>query len=148
MKVKGNDVVGSYKILLSMIYFPITTSLHTVILYKCLRKFTELEPNKCLKYCLLVPLLMPLYAFFLVKSYDSFGRSFTKLKLLFLRLFRRSIYTEFNNKKKELSQKIIELVDKYGGEVIEDFEANRIVKPEEIVESSQFVLGKSSSMQE
>lgn len=91
---------------------------------------------------------MPLYAFFLVKSYDSFGRSFTKLKLLFLRLFRRSIYTEFNNKKKELSQKIIELVDKYGGEVIEDFEANRIVKPEEIVESSQFVLGKSSSMQE
>lgn len=71
---------------------------------------------------------MPLYAFFLVKSYDSFGRSFTKLKLLFLRLFRRSIYSEFNAKKKELTQKIIELVDKYGGDVVEDFEANRIVK--------------------
>ena len=92
---------------------------------------------------------MPIYALFLVKSYDSFGRSFNKLKMLFLRLFRRSIYTEFNNKKKELSQKIIELVDKYGGEVIEDFETNRILKPEEIVESSQFVLGaRSSSMKE
>ena len=75
---------------------------------------------------------MPIYAYLLVKSYDSFGRSFTKLKLLFLRLFRRSIYTEFNTKKKELGGKIMELVDKHGGDVVEDFEMNRIVKPEEI----------------
>lgn len=101
-----------------MIYFPITTSLHTIIFYKCLKKFTEFETNKCLKLSLLIPLLMPIYAFLMVKSYDSFGRSFTKLKLLFFRLFRRSIYTEFNNKKKELSQKIIEFVDKYGGDVV------------------------------
>jgi len=42
VKVKGNDVVGSYKIFLSMIYFPITTVVHTGILYSCMRKFTEL----------------------------------------------------------------------------------------------------------
>jgi hypothetical protein len=40
VKVRGSDVVGSYKILLSMIYFPITTAIHTGILYGCLRKFT------------------------------------------------------------------------------------------------------------
>ena len=95
VKVRGNDVVGSYKILLSMIYFPITTGIHTVILYKCLRKFTELPQNKCMKICLLIPLLMPLYALLLVKSYDSLGRSWTKLKYLLLRIFKRSIYTKF-----------------------------------------------------
>ena len=94
IKVRGTDVVGSYKILLSMIYFPITTGLHTAILYKCLRKFTEYSKEKCWKICLLVPLLMPLYAFLLVKSYDSLGRSWHKLKYLFIRLFKRSVYTE------------------------------------------------------
>ena len=98
-----------------MVYFPVTTSLHTVIFYKCLKKFTEFDTKKCLKLSLLVPLLMPIYAYLLVKSYDSFGRSFIKLKMLFLRLFRRSIYSEFDQKKKELSNKIIELVDKHGG---------------------------------
>ena len=43
IKAKANDVVGSYKILLSMIYFPITTAIHTGICYKALRKFTEWE---------------------------------------------------------------------------------------------------------
>ena len=76
-----------------MIYFPITTSLHTIIFYKCLQKFTKFDNKKCFKLSLLIPLLMPIYAYLLVKSYDSFGRSFTKLKLFFLRLFRRSIYT-------------------------------------------------------
>jgi glycerol-3-phosphate O-acyltransferase/dihydroxyacetone phosphate acyltransferase len=121
VKVKGNDVVGSYKILLSMIYFPITTGIHTTLFYFGLRKFTEYGREKCLKLSLLIPLFMPIYAMLMVKSYDSFGRSFRKLTLLFLRLFRRSIYDEFNQKKKQMSNKITELVDKYGGEVFEDF---------------------------
>lgn len=40
VKVRGNDVVGSYKILLSMIYFPIATGVHLTILYKVLQKYT------------------------------------------------------------------------------------------------------------
>jgi len=40
VKVRGSDVVGSYKILLSMIYFPITTLIHMGFLYAGLRKFT------------------------------------------------------------------------------------------------------------
>lgn len=34
VKVRGNDVVGSYKILLSMIYFPLATILHTILFYQ------------------------------------------------------------------------------------------------------------------
>lgn len=76
-----------------MIYFPITTTIHTFILYKCLRKFTDFDVSKCWKICLLVPLLMPIYALIFVQSYDSLGRSWKKLKFLFMRLFKRSIYT-------------------------------------------------------
>lgn len=41
VKQKGTDVVGSYKILLSMIYFPITTGIHTLLMYYCLNNFTD-----------------------------------------------------------------------------------------------------------
>lgn len=78
-----------------MIYFPITTGIHTAILYKCLRKFTDFEKSKCWKICLILPLLMPIYSLIFVKSYDSLGRSWTKLKYLFMRLFKRDIYTKF-----------------------------------------------------
>ena len=100
VKKKGNDVVGSYKILLSMIYFPITTVLHTFLAYQCLNRFTDYEPTKCLKLSLLIPLLLPIYAMIIVKSYDSLGRSFAKLTTLFVRMFKRSMYTEVEEKKK------------------------------------------------
>lgn len=78
--------------------------------------------------CLLVPLLMPLYALLLVRSYDSLGRSWKKLKYLLLRVFKRSIYTRFEEKKKELSSMIVKMVDEYGEKVIEDFDHTRIIK--------------------
>lgn len=75
---------------------------------------------------------MPFYALIFVQSYDSLGRSWTKLKYLFMRLFKRSVYTEFEEKKKQMSNKICQLVDEFGGEVVENFKENRIIKPEEI----------------
>lgn len=141
IKNKATDVVGSYKILLSMIYFPITTAIHSCLFYKALNRFTDWESEKCWKVCLLIPLLMPLYALALVKSYDSLGRSFKKLKFLFARIFKRSVYTQFDAKRKELSQEIMNMVEKYGGEVIKDFATNRIVKPDEIQpNSSQMIM--------
>lgn len=47
---------------------------------------------------------MPIYALLLVKSYDSLGRSFTKLKYLFVTMFKRSIYSEYEETKRELSK--------------------------------------------
>ena len=69
--------------------------IHTAAAYKCLKSYTDLESSNCLKISLLIPLLMPVYAWILVKSYDSLGRSFTKLKYLFVRIFKRSVYGEF-----------------------------------------------------
>ena len=72
---------------------------------------------------------MPIYALVFVQSYDSLGRSWRKLKYLFMRLFKRNIYTEFEEKKRKFSRKIVDMVDQYGDEVIEDFRATRIIKP-------------------
>ena len=66
----------------------------------------------------------------MVKSYDSFGGSWTKLKYLFWRLFNRSFYDRFNQQKKQLSKKILGLVEKYGNEVVDNLEQNRILKKE------------------
>jgi hypothetical protein len=62
--------------------------------------------------------LQPIYALLFVKSYDSFKRSWTKLKFLFWRMFKRNIYTEFNREKKDLQKKIIEMVNRLGQEVV------------------------------
>lgn len=43
---------------------------------------------------------MPIYALILVKSYDSLGRSWKKLKYLLMRVFKRSIYSQYEEKKK------------------------------------------------
>ena len=90
---------------------------------------------------MLIPLLMPIYALGLVKSFDSLGHSFKKLKFLFVRIFKRSVYTEFDKTRKKLSKDILGLVDKCGAEVIEAFDNNRIVKPEHMKPgSSQMVM--------
>ena len=47
IKNKATDVVGSYKILLSMIYFPITTAIHSCLFYKALNRFTDWESERC-----------------------------------------------------------------------------------------------------
>ncbi len=49
---------------------------------------------------------------------------------MFKRIFKREVYTEFEDRKKYLTNKIISLVDEYGDTVIEDFNANRIIKKE------------------
>lgn len=66
------------------------------------------------KICLAFGACLPIYAYLLVKSYDSLGRSFVKLKYLFLRLFKRNIYKDFVAMKKKLSKKILDLVDEHG----------------------------------
>ena len=86
--------------------------------------------------------LQPIYALLFVKSYDSFKRSWKKLKFNFLRLFQRDIYSEFNREKKDLQKKIIEMVDKLGEEVVENFKDNRVLKREEVQlsESQLFIF--------
>jgi len=122
-KVKhyGNDVVGSYKIMLSSFLLPLTCSLHSTLFYFVLKKYTKLAPGTVLKVALGLFALQPIYALLFVKSYDSFNRSWKKLKFNFLRLFKRDIYTEFNREKKDIQKKIIEMVNKLGEEVVENF---------------------------
>lgn len=40
--------------------------------------------------------LQPIYALLFVKAYDSFKRSWLKINYLFMRMFKKDIYTEFN----------------------------------------------------
>lgn len=119
-KVKhyGNDVVGSYKILLSTYLLPLTCAAHSTILYFILKKFTKLDPKNVLKISLALFALQPIYALLFVKSYDSFKRSWKKVKFMFWRMFKRNIYTEFNREKKDIQKKIIETVNKLGQEVV------------------------------
>lgn len=133
-KVKhyGNDVVGSYKIMLSSFLLPLTCAVHSVVLYYLLKRFTKLEQKSVLKIAVGLFGLQPIYALLFVKSYDSFKRSWKKLKFMAWRMFKRNIYTEFNREKKELQKKIIELVNKVGEEVVENFHSNRVLKREEV----------------
>lgn len=79
--------------LLSMIYFPISMSIYSVILFKLLKKFTKYPNKKCIIICLLMLLLMPFYGYIFVHCYDSLGVTWAKLKYLFIRLFKKNIYT-------------------------------------------------------
>lgn len=79
-----------------MFLLPLTASIHSTILYFSLTKFFKVSSEKSLKASLLMFSLLPIYAVILVKSFDSFGRSWTKLKHYFLRLFNRNVYNKFN----------------------------------------------------
>jgi hypothetical protein len=82
--------------MLSMFLLPLTASIHSTGLYFLLTKYFKVAHQKSLKASLLLFALLPIYALILVKSFDSFGRSWTKLKHFFLRLFNRSVYDKFN----------------------------------------------------
>jgi hypothetical protein len=119
-KVKhyGNDVVGSYKIILSSSLLPLTCAVHSSILYFVLKRFTKMAPATILKIALGLFALQPIYALLFVKSYDSFKRSWKKLMFMGWRIFKRNIYTDFNREKRDIQKKIIEMVNKLGEEVV------------------------------
>ena len=91
-KKEGSDVVGSYKIILSSFMLPLTGMIHSVLLYFGLKKYTKLGTNTIIKAFIGLFVLLPIYALAFVKSYDSFKRSFDRVKLLFVSLFKKNAY--------------------------------------------------------
>ena len=75
-----------------MAYLPLTSAIHMTILYLYLTNFTTVSPSTSLKICLITFFSLPIYAFWFVKSYDSLGKNFEKLSILFQRFFKRSVY--------------------------------------------------------
>ena len=49
VKQYGNDVVGSYKILLCTYLMPLTCAIHSTLVYFLLKKFTKIAKNNILK---------------------------------------------------------------------------------------------------
>ncbi len=96
VKQYGNDVVGSYKIMLSSLLLPLTCAVYSAILYFALKKYTKLEDKTIMKATIGLFSLQPIYALLFVKSYDSLKRSWKKLKYLFKRTFNPNAYNEFN----------------------------------------------------
>ena len=119
-KVKkfGNDVVGSYKILLCTFLMPLTCAGHSALLYYCLKRFTKLDKKLILKLSLGLFALQPIYALLFVKSYDSFRRSWYRLKFLFMRLFKPNIYDDFNKSKREIQRQVLKIVEEKGALVV------------------------------
>lgn len=93
VKMYGNDVVGSYKILLSSFLMPLTCAIHSFLLYAALKKWSNFSKGTMIKLCLGLFALQPIYALLFVKSYDSFKRSWNKIKFLFMRMFKKDIYS-------------------------------------------------------
>lgn len=54
VKLYGNDVVGSYKILLASFMFPLTAIIHSVGLHFLLKKYTKISYKDNIKICLLL----------------------------------------------------------------------------------------------
>ena len=122
VKKFGNDVVGSYKIFLCTLLMPLTCAGHSALLYYILQRFTKLDKKTILKFSLGLFALQPIYALLFVKSYDSFRRSWYRLKFLFLRLFKPNIYDEFNKNKREIQKLVLKIVEEKGALVVENFE--------------------------
>lgn len=134
VKVKGNDVVGSYKILVSLVLFPIFQVFNSIMTYVVLSNLTNWKPETVKKLAIAVLILVPLYALFMVRGLDSLGHAFKKLKYLFLKLFKRDSLDLYEKKVRELARHIRTAVDKYGKDVYNDFEEKRILKKGELVE--------------
>ena len=94
------DMVTSEKIRLSLILMPLVNAGYSCLLYFLLKRYTKISKKTILQLALALFSFQPFYIVFLVKSYDSFSRSWEKLKFEFLRLFKPNHYKEFNNRKK------------------------------------------------
>ena len=150
VKQYGNDVVGSYKILLCTYLMPLTCAVHSTLVYFLLKKFTKIAKNNILKIALGMFALQPIYALLFVKSYDSFKRSWYRLKFLFMRLFKPNIYDDFNRSKREIQKKILDVVEEMGDKVVENFEENRILKKEELhrSEAQLYIFDEEEDLKE
>lgn len=68
-----------------------------------------------------------------MRSYDTLGATFKKFKYLALKLFKRDMIDQYEQKMRELSRVIRGGVEKYGKTVFnEQFDEIRIIKKEEL----------------
>ena len=100
---------------------PLTCAGHSTLLYYILKRFTKLDKKTILKFSFGLFALQPIYALLFVKSYDSFRRSWYRLKFLFLRLFKPNIYDDFNKNKREIQRQVLKIVEEKGAMVVENF---------------------------
>jgi len=120
---------------------PLTCAGHSALLYYVLKKFTKLEKKTILKMALGLFALQPIYALLFVKGYDSFRRSWYRLKFLFMRLYKPNIYEDFNRNKREIQRQVLKIVEEKGHQVVENFNENRILKKDELhVSESQLYI--------
>ena len=61
------------------------------------------------------------------------------MKFQFFRLFKRSIYEDFNREKKDLQVQLLQAVDEMGSKVVQNFEENRVLKQKDIMKSELYL---------
>ena len=122
------DIVTSEKIKLSLILFPIVCGAYATGLFFLLKKLTKLPKAAIWNISIGFFTLQPFYILMFVNCYDSFKRSLEKLKFNFFRLFKRSIYNDFSQQKRQLQREIHQVVNEMGVQVIDHFEDNRVIK--------------------
>lgn len=134
VKIHGNDVVASYKMMLSLVLFPVFQILNALLTYFVLSKIGKFSSTTNRRIALAVFFLVPIYALVMVRSVDSLGRTFKKLKYMFVKVFKRDLLDTYEKNMRNLSRAIRSAVDKFGGTVFEDFEEKRIIKKDELME--------------
>lgn len=134
VKLHGNDVVGSYKIMVSLVLFPIFQILNALFTYFVLAKIGKFSPTTNKRIAWGVFFLVPIYALVMVRSVDSLGQTFKKLKYMFVRAFKRDLLDTYERNMRELARGLRSAVDKFGGTVFSDFDEIRIIKREDMPE--------------
>ena len=132
VKLHGNDVVGSYKIMVSLVLFPIFQIVNSLLTYFVLTKLDKFSVTTNRRIALAVFFLVPIYALIMVRSVDSLGQTFKKLKYMFIKVFKRDLLDTYEKNMRELSRAIRSAVDKFGGSVFTDFDDIRIIKKDEL----------------
>lgn len=126
VKLKGRDVVATWKIITGLFLFPLLYAIYTLVAFRELVSSGLIAKNQYI-YAVLIFLLFPSVSIFTLKIGEVGYRIFHAIKPLCYSVFSPRYGEVIRGMRYRLKREIINIVNEYGPKLIEDFENKRIV---------------------
>lgn len=129
VKVTGRDVVASHKVVTSFIIFPpaffLFFAFHHFIMVYLLDDKREVYAKY---YDAFFLVWWPFYLYTMLIAGDELKSHLETIRAKLILLFVVGKLSELKNLRESLKQKVMEFVDKFGAEIVDNFDETRIIQ--------------------
>eukprot|EP01015_Nassula_variabilis_P011609 TRINITY_DN1940_c0_g1_i8.p1 TRINITY_DN1940_c0_g1~~TRINITY_DN1940_c0_g1_i8.p1 ORF type:complete len:235 (-),score=24.81 TRINITY_DN1940_c0_g1_i8:73-777(-) len=146
VKITGKDVVASHKVVTSFIIFPPAFFLFFTIHHFFMKYILNDAQDKYVRYYdALFLVWWPFYLYTMLIAGDELKYHLQAIRAKLVLTLVVGNLSELKDLRQSLKDKVREFVDKYGAEVVENFNENRIISKQDIKQKNDYEIDHAFS---